>query len=141
MLNRVRLCDPMDCSPPGSSVHEVLQARILEWIAMPSSKDLPNPGIEPRSPTLQADSLPSEPQGKPCNIVLPIFINGKTWNTQSAHPNTMQSSTALILCGMWALGLGFTLADATRKGSNWKHIPSQPKCLLSSISSYIHYHV
>ena len=32
------LCDPMDCSPPGSSVHEILQARILEWVAMPSSR-------------------------------------------------------------------------------------------------------
>ena len=30
------LCDPMDCSPPGSSVHGILQARILEWVAMPS---------------------------------------------------------------------------------------------------------
>ena len=32
------LCDPMDCSPPGSFVHEILQARILEWVAMPSFK-------------------------------------------------------------------------------------------------------
>ena len=40
------LCDPMDCSPPGSSVHGILQARILEWVAMPSSRDLSNPGIE-----------------------------------------------------------------------------------------------
>ena len=39
-------CDLMDCSPPGSSVHEVLQARILGWIARPSSGDLPDPGIE-----------------------------------------------------------------------------------------------
>ena len=39
----------------------ILQARILEWVVMPSSGDLPNLGIEPRSPTLQADSLPSEP--------------------------------------------------------------------------------
>ena len=31
-------CDPMDCSPPGPSVHEILQARILEWVAMPSSR-------------------------------------------------------------------------------------------------------
>ena len=31
-------CDPMDCSPPGSSVHGILQARILEWVAMPSSR-------------------------------------------------------------------------------------------------------
>ena len=43
----------------------ILQARILEWVAMPSPGDLPNPAIEPWSPTLQADSLPSEPPGKP----------------------------------------------------------------------------
>jgi len=43
----------------------ILQARILEWVAFPFSRNLPNPGIEPRSPTLQADSLPAEPQGSP----------------------------------------------------------------------------
>ena len=43
------LCDPMDCSPPGSSVHGILQARILEWAAMPSSRDLSDPQIEPMS--------------------------------------------------------------------------------------------
>ena len=42
------LCDPMDCSPPGSSVHGILQARILEWVCPPPG-DLPNPGIEPVS--------------------------------------------------------------------------------------------
>ena len=51
------------CSLPGSSVHGILQARILEWIATPG--DFPDPGIKPGSPALQADSLPSEPQGKP----------------------------------------------------------------------------
>ena len=55
------LWDPLDCSPPGSSVHGILQARILEWVAVPPPGDRPNPGIEPRSPALQADSLPSEP--------------------------------------------------------------------------------
>ena len=49
------------------TVHEVLQARILEWVAFPSPGDLPNPGIKPGSPTLQSDSLPGEPQGKPKN--------------------------------------------------------------------------
>ena len=44
----------------------ILQARILEWVAMPSSRDLPNLGMEPRSPALQADSLASQPPGKPC---------------------------------------------------------------------------
>ena len=42
------LCDPMDCSPPGSSVHGILQARLLECISSPFSTDLPDPGIEPR---------------------------------------------------------------------------------------------
>ena len=54
----------MDCSPPGSSVHGILQARILEWIAIPFSKGSSWPGIEPVSPALQADSLPTEPPGK-----------------------------------------------------------------------------
>ena len=40
----------MDCSLPGSSVHGILQARILEWIAIPFSRDISNPGIKPRSP-------------------------------------------------------------------------------------------
>ena len=43
------LCYPMDYSPPDSSVHGILQARILEWVAMPSSRAFPNPGIEPAS--------------------------------------------------------------------------------------------
>ena len=53
--------NPMDCSPPSSSVHGIFQARVLEWVAISSPGDLPNPGIEPGSPTLQADTLP-------CNI-------------------------------------------------------------------------
>ena len=59
------LSDPVDRSLPGSSVHGILQAGILEWVAIPSPGDLPNPGIEPRSPGLQADSLPAKPPGKP----------------------------------------------------------------------------
>ena len=43
------LYDSMDCSPPGSSVHGILQARILEWAAISSSRDLPDPGVEPAS--------------------------------------------------------------------------------------------
>ena len=54
------LCDPMDYT-----VHGILQARILEWVAFPFSRGSLNPGIEPRSPTLQVDCLPAQPQGKP----------------------------------------------------------------------------
>ena len=60
------LCDAMDDSSPGSALCGILQA-ILEWVAMSSSWDLPNPGITPRSPTLQADSSLSELPGKPKN--------------------------------------------------------------------------
>ena len=49
------LGDPMDCGPPGSSVHGILQERILEWVAIPSPGDLSDPGIEPWSPALQPD--------------------------------------------------------------------------------------
>ena len=53
--------------PPVSSVHEIFQARVLEWVAIPFSGDLPDPGMEPGSPALQADSLPffPEPSEKP----------------------------------------------------------------------------
>ena len=51
----------MDCSPPGSSVHGILQARILEWVDIPFSRG----SSWPRAPALQADSLPSEPPGNP----------------------------------------------------------------------------
>ena len=54
------LCDFIDLI-----VHGIAQARILEWVAFPFSRDLPNPGIEPRFPILQADSLPTELSGKP----------------------------------------------------------------------------
>ena len=52
------LAHPAGWSPPGSSVCGISQARVLEWVACPPPEDLPDPGIEPRSPALQADSLP-----------------------------------------------------------------------------------
>ena len=54
----------MDYSPPGSSVHGIFQARILSALPFPSPGDLPDPGIEPGSPELQAVSLLTEPLGK-----------------------------------------------------------------------------
>ena len=63
------LCDPMDCSPPGRLLCPWWFSQKEYWSGLPCSppEDLPNPGIEPRSPTLQADSLLSEPPGKPKN--------------------------------------------------------------------------
>ena len=64
------------------SVHGIHQVRILECLAIPFSRYLSNPGIEPRSPALQVDSLPAKPQGKPKNtgvgslsLFQQIFLN------------------------------------------------------------------
>ena len=63
------LCDPMDCSPPGSSVRGILQATILKWVAMPSSRGSSDPGIEPMSlisPAMAGRSFyHQQPCGKP----------------------------------------------------------------------------
>ena len=58
------LCDPMDCSPPGSSVNGILQARILEWAAIPFSRE----SAQPWDWTWIPDSLLSEPPGKPSSL-------------------------------------------------------------------------
>ena len=68
LQSRPTFCEPMDRSLPGSSVHGILQARILEWVAMLSSRGLPHPEIKPTSlasPALQAGSLHTESAGKP----------------------------------------------------------------------------
>ena len=64
--SRPTVCDPVDCNPPGSSVHGIFQARILEWVASSSSRGSSQPRDQtnphhPASPASQADSLPSEP--------------------------------------------------------------------------------
>ena len=58
-------CNPMDYRPPGSSVHGILQQEDWSGVPFPSPGDLPNPGIEPKSPALQVDSLSPELPGKP----------------------------------------------------------------------------
>ena len=63
------LCDPMDCSPPGSSVREIFQARIVEWVAIPFFR-------ESVSPALQADSSLPVPPRKPILWEQPNCISG-----------------------------------------------------------------
>ena len=71
----IQLCPtlgkPMTYSLPGSSVYGILQARMLEWVVVPSPGDLPDPGIESGSSALQANFSPSEPLGK----AFTIYIN------------------------------------------------------------------
>ena len=65
-----RNATPFGTSPPGSSAHGIFQARILKWVAIPFSRG----SSQPRSPTQQADSLPSELPGKPSRAI-EVIIN------------------------------------------------------------------
>ena len=91
----------MDFSQQGSSVRGIIQARVLEWV--PSPGDLPNPGIEPRSPALQADALPSEPPGKPLtplgrdNLTDP-YNPPPILQPSSLHEVVLFNHTASVLC-------------------------------------------
>ena len=75
--SRPTLCDPMDCSLPGSSLSmEFSRQEYWSGYPFPSAGDLLNPRIELGSPVLQADSLPSEPPGKPQLTQGPILSKG-----------------------------------------------------------------
>ena len=70
----IQLCLTL-CNPMDYTAHGILQARLLEWVAFHSPGDLPNPGIKPRSPALQTDSLAAEPQGKQIdNYILRLIM-------------------------------------------------------------------
>ena len=66
---------PTLCNPMDFTVHGILQARILEWVSFLSSRGSSQPGIKPRSPALQADSLPAETQGKLYSFEIPGTIS------------------------------------------------------------------
>ena len=61
---------PTLCDLMGYTVHGILWARILQWVAFSFSRASFQPGITPRSHTLQEDSLPADPKGKPKNTVM-----------------------------------------------------------------------
>ena len=99
-------CDPMDCSLLGFSVYGILQARILDWVANSSSRDLPKPGIKPASLCLlhwQAGSLPLAPPGKPRQE----YWSGLLCPPQGDLPDSdIEPVSLMSTCiGMWILYL------------------------------------
>ena len=78
--------DSMDCGPPGSSVHGILQARIEEWVAFPPPGNLPDLGIEPTSPVLQVDSSPLSHWGRP-------WIFYRKWSSHHGQQKSLKCST------------------------------------------------
>ena len=86
-----------DSATPWSdyTVHGILQARILEWVAVPFSRDLPNPGIKSRSPALRVDSLPAEPQGKSKNTgVGSLSVLQRIFQTQELNRGLLEKAMA-----------------------------------------------
>ena len=81
------LCDPMDCGPSGSSIHGIFQARIVKWVAISLSRDLPNAGIEPKS--LMSPALSGE-----------FFTTSTTWEAQSNSYANIYSICFLGLLSM-----------------------------------------
>ena len=96
------VCDPMDCSLPGSSVHGILQARILEWVAIPFSRG----SSQARSPALQADSLLSEQAGKPLILkVEELICRGCQWESEAPPAWLAHSPFASVQYSTYALFL------------------------------------
>ena len=98
------LCDPMGCSLPGSSVHGISQARILEWISISFSRDILDWGIEPASPALAGRFFTTEPPGK-VHILLSTletfiyYFQNKHFSTNSTDEfkNVLHYSTEFIV--------------------------------------------
>ena len=92
------LCDPMDCSLPGSSVHEILQARTLEWVAFPFFRGSSRLGSNLGLLHCRQILLPSEPLGKPHNLI--ILKDSSVAKRFKQH----------TLCGKLTLSAGLGLA-------------------------------
>ena len=131
--------DPMDCNPSGFSVHGILQARILEWVDSHSltPEDLPDPGIKPRSPALQTDSL----SGKPSWL---FFSPAGSQQTSECQSNCslwvllVKLLPILSTLRLWQCSFGFTsvcqmmlmLSHSVVWDSLWPHA-LEPTSLLS----------
>ena len=110
------LCSPKNCSPPGSSVQGILQARILEWVAFLPPGDLPDPGIKPAfplAPAFQADSLLPSHWGNPKLIYL--FLKKKSLLKRNRKNHRRVSRT---------MGLPMKVCDQDFPGGSVVKIPS-----------------
>ena len=120
-FSRVQFCDSTDCSLPGSSVHGILQARILEWVAMFSSRWSSWVATQGSNPCLlcllhwQVGSLPLAPPGKPCNQ--PYLNEGSNLLCPQTHAPHVQSKGKRI-----------------RSLTAFCHLVCGPDCFLTSLN-------
>ena len=94
------LCDPMDYSTPGSTVYGILQARILTWVSISISGNLPYPGIKPGSPVspeLAGGLFTTEPPGKV------IMLDACLYTFVKTHRMHTIKNKPKVNCGLWVL--------------------------------------
>ena len=113
----------MDCSPPGSSVRGISQARVLEWVAISFSGDLPDPGIKPVSPALAGGFFTAEPPGKP----LVLDHQGSSDNLCSRLGCILHQSKALAL--WWESDMAFLLDVSWLLTASQKTLPQKTLCI------------
>ena len=124
----------MDCSPPGSSVHRILQSTILEWVAIPFSGASSHPGIKPGSPALQVDSLPSEPPGKPikthCDSSYQIMLTNSFSSSQNSENINHQEKT-------WPTKRKLRHKSVAQKTVIWRKNPEEVKQPYSTNTQWV----
>ena len=124
------LCNPIGCSQPGSSVHGILQARILGWVSIPFSRGPPNPGIEPRSPVVLALTgrfftiwATREAQVDQSHIPMMQIWPGPLYSIRTSSPPTESSSNSIrkmkvrdltVLCAHPSYVILYTLVTTCR---------------------------
>ena len=119
------LCDPMDCSLPGSSVHGILQARILEWVVIPFSRGSSWPRDRTWISRIQADSLPSETPKKSTHTIKGVQTEGIMWSLEKHHTATT-SITGHCTCKSLEYSSPFT----------WAFLPTEVTTILITMITF-----
>ena len=117
------LCDPKDCRLPVSSVHGILRARILEWVAIPFS----NPGIKPGSPALQVDSYCQSHQGSPRALLIHINLGR---SDLMRNEGNFKNNSLFTLKVMWKIKLAQEYCQRKSESHSVESDSLQPHGLL-----------
>ena len=125
----------MDCSPRGSPVRGISQQEYWSRLTFPSPEDLPNPGIKPRSPSLQADSIPAEPPGNATNT---YWYVGHEWFPNLLFPLSLLDWIFLCTCFLdfWMFPNNLSQGSQIQHVPNWLNhsLPIQIfSCMCSSV--------
>ena len=128
---------PTLCDPNDYTVHGILQARILEWVAFPFSRGSSQPRDRTQSPTLQADSLPVEPQGKPKNTgVDSLFLLKWIYLTQESNWGLLHCRRILLHCSYTNLHSNQHCISIPFSLQPYQHaLPALRQCLIPILMS------